>query len=86
MSQAKSKSNKVQEVAPQVPQGFTAKEAAHILSITGKSLRRMIRKGRLEAVKFSGRWYISPETLAEFKAAREKAAEEKEEAATETAE
>ena len=65
--------------------GSTPKEAAHTLGITGKALRRAIRKGKLTAVKTSGRWYISPKALAEFKAAREAKVEAKvEEKATES--
>lgn len=60
----------------ETPQGFTPKEAAFQLGITGKALRRAIRKGKLEAQKVSGRWYISPENLSTYKATREAKQEE----------
>lgn len=68
--------NKSSTPQPQTPTGFTPKEAAHQLGITGKALRRAIRKGKLEAVKVSGRWYIDPKVLNAYKEAREKASEE----------
>jgi len=70
---------KVSVPKPSTPQGYTAKEAAHIIGVSGKSFRRMIRKGKVEAIKFSGRWYISPKALAEFNKAREEANKAKEE-------
>lgn len=69
---------------PQTPSGFTPKEAAHIVGITGKALRRAIRKGSLEANKVSGRWYISPRTLTKYLASRKAKAEVEEEAKAES--
>lgn len=63
---------------PQTPASYTPKEAALLAGITGKALRRAIRKGKLEASKVSGRWYISSKTLSKYLASREVKSEEEE--------
>jgi len=62
--------------------GYSPKEAAKILTeagfpISGKQIRRALRKGTLKATQLSGRWYIPRKNLTTFSKARAKAQEAK---------
>jgi len=55
--------SKVQLPTPSTPEGFTPKEAATILNLSPKSIRKSIRKGTIEATKTAGHHYITPSTI-----------------------
>ena len=49
---------------------ITIAEIAKDLGITDVAVGRHVRKGHVKASNFLGRWIITPEAYAEFKAAR----------------